>query len=107
MPKFVYSRTLQQAGWNTTVVPAVVADEVRALATQPGGDLMVGGADLIESFRNLDLIDEYRLYLHPVLLGRGKPLFALADERTPLRLVENRTFTNGVVLLRYERVTAR
>ncbi|WP_407342025.1 dihydrofolate reductase family protein [Pengzhenrongella phosphoraccumulans] len=107
MPKFVYSRTLQQAGWNTTVVPAVVADEVRALATQPGGDLMVGGAGLIESFRNLDLIDEYRLYLHPVLLGRGKPLFALADERTPLRLVESRTFTNGVVLLRYERVTAR
>ena len=51
----------------------------------------------------LGLIDEYRLYVHPVPIGRGKPLFPPSDARTPLRLAETRTFGNGVVLLRYER----
>lgn len=103
MPKIVYSRTLQQADWNTSIVREVVADEVRALKAQPGGDLVLGGADLAATFRALDLIDEYRLYVHPVLLGRGRPLFRPSDMRTDLVLAETRRFGNGVVLLRYER----
>ena len=51
----------------------------------------------------LGLIDEYRLYVHPVVIGRGKPMFPPSDARTPLRLAGTRTFGNGVVLLRYER----
>ena len=102
MPKIVYSRTLERADWNTTIVREVVPEEVRALKAQPGGDLALGGADLAATFRQHDLIDEYHLYVHPVLIGRGKPLFAAADERTDLRLTGSRVFGNGVVLLRYQ-----
>ncbi|MYV97240.1 dihydrofolate reductase family protein [Streptomyces sp. SID3343] len=104
MPKIVYSRTLQQADWNTTIVREVVAEDVLALKAQPGGDLVIGGPDLAATFRRLDLIDAYRVYVHPVLIGRGKPLFGPSDTRTNLRHTETRTFGNGVVLLGYERV---
>ncbi|MET4096651.1 dihydrofolate reductase family protein [Arthrobacter sp. UYCu712] len=102
MPKVVYSTTLQSAGWNTTVARTVDVDEVMALKAQPGGDLALGGADLAASFRGLGLIDEYRIYVHPVLIGRGKPLFQPTDATAQLRLAETRSFGNGVVLLRYE-----
>jgi dihydrofolate reductase len=104
MPKIVYSRTLQRADWNTTVVREVVPEEVQALKARPGGDLIVGGADLGATFRRLDLIDEYRIYVHPILIGRGKAMFGPFERRTRLRLVESRSFGNGVVLLRYHRV---
>lgn len=103
MPKIVYSRTLERADWNTTIVRDVVADEVLELKAQPGGDLALGGADLAAAFMRLDLIDEYRLYVHPIILGQGKPLFPASDARVSLRLAETRTFGNGVVLLRYQR----
>lgn len=103
IPKIVYSRTLQQVGPNATIVRDVVPDEVRALEEQPGGDMTVGGADLVASFRAHDLIDEYRLFVNPVVLGAGRPLFGPADTPTELRLVETRQFGNGVVLLRHER----
>jgi dihydrofolate reductase len=102
-PKIVYSRTLQKAGWNTTIVRDVVPEEVRALQAQPGGDLALGGADLAAAFRAHDLIDEYHLYVHPVLIGRGKPLFPASGAKASLRLAGTRAFGNGVVLLRYER----
>jgi dihydrofolate reductase len=102
-PKVVYSRTLTHAAGNTTVVRDVVPEEVRALAARSDGDLALGGADLAAAFRRLDLIDEYRIYVHPVLIGRGKPLFADTDAFTRLRLLETRAFGNGVVLLHYER----
>lgn len=108
MPKFVYSRTLSgtDTRWHTTVVRDVVPEEVRALQAQPGGDLALGGADLAASFLRAGLIDEYRLYVHPVRLGRGKPLFPPTDERGALQLIESRAFGNGVVLLRYGRPAA-
>jgi dihydrofolate reductase len=99
----VFSTTLQRADWNTTVVRDVVVEEIEALKAQPGGDLVVGGADLTAAFMAHDLIDEYRLYVHPVVIGRGKPLFRPSDAKINLRLLETRTFGNGVVLLRYER----
>ena len=103
MPKFVFSRTLQRAGWNTTVVRDVVPEEIRKLQAQPGGDMVVGGADLAASFLRHDLIDEFSFYVHPVLIGTGRRLFRPSPARVGLRLAETRTFGNGVVLLRYQR----
>ncbi len=103
MPKIVYSRTLEAADSNTTIVRDVIAEEVMALKSQPGGDLALGGANLAATFMALDLIDEYRLYVHPVVIGRGKSLFQASDTKIDLRLVETRTFRSGVVLLRYAR----
>jgi len=101
MPKIVFSKTLQRADWNTTVVRDLVPEEIQKLKAQPGGDLALGGADLAAAFRRHDLIDEYRIYVHPIAIGQGKPLFQRSDARINLRLAETRTFTNGVVLLRY------
>ena len=101
MPKIVYSRTLERADWNATIVRDVVPEEVRALQAQPGGDLIVGGAVLGATFLEHDLIDEIRVYVHPVVLGRGKPMFPRADTSRALSLEEARTFGNGVVMLRY------
>ncbi|MGW8877448.1 dihydrofolate reductase family protein [Streptomyces mirabilis] len=103
IPKYVYSRTLERADWNTTIVRDVVPDEVRALKEQPGGDLGLGGADLTAAFLRHDLVDEFRVYVHPVLIGGGKPLFPESHTPTGLRFAESRAFGNGVVLLRYER----
>ncbi|HEV8420379.1 MAG TPA: dihydrofolate reductase family protein, partial [Actinomycetota bacterium] len=103
MPKIVYSRTLEGADWNTTVVRDIVPEEIMELKAQPGGDLALGGADLAAAFMRHDLIDEYRLYVHPVIIGQGKPLFQASDNKFNLQLAETRTFGNGVVLLRYQR----
>ena len=86
MPKWVFSRTLVQAGWNTRIMRDVVPAEIRELQRGTRGDLVVGGAELAAEFMRQGLIDEYRLYVQPVILGRG---------------IETRTFASGVVLLRY------
>jgi dihydrofolate reductase len=101
-PKIVYSRTLSHVDWNSTLVREVVAAEVNELKAQPGGDLALGGADLAASFARLGLIDEYRVYVHPAVIGGGKSLFA-PGTRADLELIETRRFDNGVVLLRYQR----
>ncbi len=103
MPKVVYSRTLDRADWNATVVHDVVPAEVLALKAEPGGDLVLGGADLAAEFARHDLIDEYRLYVHPMVIGRGTSMLRPSDAKVPLRLIETHTFGNGVVMLRYER----
>jgi dihydrofolate reductase len=103
MPKIVFSRTLDRADWNATVVSDVVPDDIVALKAQPGGDLVLGGANLAATFMRHDLIDEYRIYVHPILLGQGRRLFTEPDITASLRLVETMTFGNGVVLLRYQR----
>jgi dihydrofolate reductase len=106
MPKIVFSRTLEQAAWNTTIAREVVVEEIMALKALPGGDLALGGADLAAAFMRCDLIDEYRLYVHPILIGQGKPLFQASDAKINLRLTETRSFGNGVVLLRHQRAEA-
>jgi dihydrofolate reductase len=103
MPKVVYSRTLERADWNATVVHDVVPADVLALKAQPGADLVLGGADLAAEFARHDLIDEYRLYVHPVVIGNGAPMLRPSEAKVPLTLIETRTFGNGVVMLRYER----
>ncbi|MEU1117468.1 MULTISPECIES: dihydrofolate reductase family protein [unclassified Streptomyces] len=102
MPKYVFSRTLERADWNTTIVREVVPEEIRALCEKANGDVVVGGADLASTFLREGLVDEIHVYVHPVLIGRGKPMFRPADLKTDLRLAGTHTFGNGVVLLRYE-----
>jgi len=101
MPKIVYSRTLRDAGWNTTIVREIVPEDVVALKAAPGGDLVLGGADLSNAFMRLGLVDELQLYIHPVVIGSGKRLFQSPEAALDLHLVEARPFDNGVVLLRY------
>lgn len=103
MPKIVYSSTLDAADWNTTISREVDAGEIAALKAQPGGDLVLGGALLAAEFARQDLIDEYRLFVNPIILGRGRALFPEADIRRPLRLVDTKPFGNGVVMLSYQR----
>jgi dihydrofolate reductase len=102
MPKIVYSRTLERVDWNSTLVREVDADQVRALKAEPGGDLAIGGADLPATFLRHGLVDEFTVFVHPVVIGRGRPLLPDSDSRTTLRLIESHAFGNGVVLLRYE-----
>ena len=102
MPKIVYSRTLTKADWNATVRHEVDPAEIAALKAEPGGDLLLGGADLASTFLALDLVDEFRIYVHPVLIGHGIPMFPASGTQRALALVEHRTFSSGVVLLRYQ-----
>ena len=107
MPKVVYSKTLTSAGWNTKVARDVVREEVLELKLRAGGDLVVGGGDLGAAFMDQDLVDEYRIYVHPIQIGEGKRLFPPSNKKVLLRLAETRAFGNGVVLLRYERQAPR
>lgn len=100
-PKIVYSGTLQEAGRNATILREVDPAQVRELKQR--GDVAVGGADLAATFREYDLIDTYRIYVHPVIVGAGTPLFRDGTAAS-LRLIETRAFGNGVVLLHYERI---
>jgi dihydrofolate reductase len=103
--KTVYSRTLGKAEWGpATIVRDVGAEHIARLKRQPGKDLVLfAGAQLASAFARLDLFDEYRLMVHPIVLGAGIPLFAgLHDERR-LNLQRTKTFPSGVVLLQYGR----
>ena len=85
------------------MVRDVVPQEIMELKTQPGGDMVLGGADLAATFMRHDLIDEYRLYVHPVIIGQGRRLFPPSDRKIDLQLTESEIFGNGVILLRYQR----
>jgi len=106
-PKVVFSRTLESAPWGdwepARVVSSSAGEEVRRLKEEEGGDMVVWGSlTLAESLMRNDLVDEYRLWVCPVVIGRGKRLFAdLLDERW-LKLVETKTY-DGVVATRYTR----
>jgi dihydrofolate reductase len=100
-PKIVFSKTLEKVEGNARLVPDGAAEEVARLKEQPGKDLAVGGAGLASTFMKLGLIDEYRLFVNPVVLGGGTPFFPALDERINLELVETRTFGSRVVYVRY------
>ena len=102
-PKLVFSTTLDNAEWNTTIARDVVPDDIRAMKAQSGGDLVLGGANVGATFLRHDLIDEIRVYVHPVVIGEGTRMFQATDVHRALRLADTHTFGNGVVLLRYER----
>jgi dihydrofolate reductase len=105
-PKIVFSTTLRRVDWNARLVTGNIAGEVRQLKDQPGRDLAVAGAGIASSFMQLGLIDEYWLYVHPVILGGGKRMFGALQDKIGLQLLETRTFGRGVILLRYGRSAA-
>ncbi len=105
LPKVVFSTTLREVeGENTRLATQDLATEIERLKSEPGeGDIAVGGAGLAASCARLDLIDEYRLFVNPVVAGGGTPFFPDLDGRLDLELVETRTFGSRVVYLRYRR----
>src|ERR1700736_1610244 len=98
-PQWVASRSLKSVGPNATLVEDDIAAVIRGLKAQLVGEIEVAGPDLAGSLTTLGLIDEYRLYLRPIVLGRGTPFFA--GPRPPLRLVASDLVGEGVVRLTY------
>ena len=98
-PKWVVSRSLKSVGPNASLVGKDLEDAIRELKAGRDGEIEVAGPDLAHSLTELGLIDEYRIYLHPVVLGQGKPYFA--GPRPPLRLVANERIDGDVIRLVY------
>jgi dihydrofolate reductase len=98
-PKWVVSRSLKSVGRNATLVADDIEAVIRGLKARLLGEITVSGPALARSLTDLDLIDEYRLYLHPVVLGGGKPFFA--GPRPPLRLVASDQIDEDVIRLTY------
>jgi dihydrofolate reductase len=98
-PKWVVSRSLTSVGPNATLISDDVEAAVRRLKAELPGEIEVGGPVLARSLTDLGLIDAYRIYLHPVVLGRGDPYFA--GPRPPLRLVEHERIGEAVIRLTY------
>ena len=107
LPKVVFSKTLTKASWNNTMlVKEDTAKFVLNLKTQRGRDIAIlGSSDLAVSLMKLNLIDEFRIMINPVVLISGKTLFHGLDDKTHLKLVKTRAFKSGNVLLCYERST--
>ena len=103
IPKVVFSTTLENVQGNARLATESVAEELSRLGRTPGADVSVGGAGLAATLVEQDLIDEYRLFVNPVVLGGGTPFFPERRERLELELVETRTFGSRVVYLRYRR----
>ncbi|GGS52309.1 dihydrofolate reductase family protein [Streptomyces griseoviridis] len=103
LPKVVFSRTLTSVrGTGTRLAGGGLAEEVERLRAEPGeGAIAIGGATLAAEAAALDLIDEYLIRVHPVLVGGGIPFFPHDERRVALELVESRTFASGVVRLRH------
>ena len=109
LPKYVASTTLQEPlAWrNATLLQGEVAEAVAKLKQQPGKDLQViGSGELAQTLMRHGLVDEYRLMLHPLVLGSGRRLFRDGNPRAALRLVDTRTTTTGVLMLTYRPVGA-
>jgi dihydrofolate reductase len=102
LPKVVFSTTLSAVQGNARLASGGLAEEIERLRAEPGeGDIAIGGATLAAEAAALGLIDEYRPRVYPVLVGGGIPYFAQSERRVDLELVETRTFSSGVVYLRY------
>jgi dihydrofolate reductase len=98
-PKWVVSRTLKSVGPNASLIEGDLASAINRLKSQHEGVIEVSGPELAHSLTELGLVDEYRLYLHPVVLGQGKPYFA--GQRPPLRLVASERIGEHVIRLTY------
>jgi dihydrofolate reductase len=102
--KVVVSKTLDQVEWhNTTLINDNLVEEIAKLKQQPGKDLVIfGSPGLTQALLQLDLIDEYRLTVNPVILGSGKSFFAAVADKIKLKLINSQTFDSGVLALHYE-----
>jgi len=102
LPKVVFSTTLSAVEGNARLASGDVAEVIERLRSEPGeGEIAIGGATLAAEVAAHDLIDEYRVMVYPVLVGGGTPFFPQRERRVDLELVETRTFSSGVVYLRY------
>lgn len=103
IPKIVFSRTLKSVDWkNTTLKNEIVKAELQELKQQPGKDIFAGSPSMIVALTNLHLVDEYQLCIHPVILGKGLPLFKNINDKIILKLVDKKTFGSGAIVLTYE-----
>jgi dihydrofolate reductase len=103
LPKMVFSKTLQNAAWNTSIARAVIPEEIAKMKRQPGEDIaLAGGAGLATTFMRLGLIDEYHLLVNPIVLGAGKPLSKGLPNSLKLTRLRTQTFGSGVVALVYQ-----
>jgi dihydrofolate reductase len=101
--KIVFSRTLKNVDWkNSTFKNEINKKEVLELKQQPGKNILAGSPSLIVSLTQLDLIDEYQLCVHPIILGKGLTLFKNISDRINLKLLKTKIFGSGVVTLYYE-----
>lgn len=102
--KIVYSKAGVDANWNNTVVKKeIIPAEIMALKQEVGKDIVIyGSGSIVSQLTNLGMIDEYMLALNPVILGMGKPLFQLQEKPLHWQLIETRSFTNGLIILRYK-----
>jgi dihydrofolate reductase len=105
LPKVVFSKTLQKVTWNNSrLVSTSIPEEVSKLKQQPGKDIVVLGSAKLASFLlQLGMVDEYRVIVNPVLLGKGRPLFTGITERIRLKLLATKVLVSGVVILSYQR----
>ncbi|MFA7359585.1 MAG: dihydrofolate reductase family protein [Candidatus Kapaibacterium sp.] len=102
--KIVFSRTLNKVDWkNTTLKKEVAKEEVLELKQQAGKNIFVGSPSLSVALTQLDLIDEYQLCVHPIILGSGLTLFKNITDRINLKLLNTKTFDSGSIILYYER----
>lgn len=103
VPKIVFSHSLKSTDWDSAKIASQSPEDlVRALKQQSGKDIFVGSRSLIMQLMNLNLIDELQLCIHPVVSGKGSPLFDNINERTILKLSKTKIFTNGAIILYYE-----
>jgi dihydrofolate reductase len=100
-PKVVFSSTLKSVDWNSRLVNGDVGQELARLRREFDGDLDVGGPTLASEFIERGLVDEYRLLIHPVILGAGTPFFPPVARPIRLRLIDSRAFDSGVLYLGY------
>jgi dihydrofolate reductase len=103
LPKVVFSTTLESVEGNARLARDSVPEEVRGLKERVDADLEVGGATLAADCIELDLVDEYRIFVYPVIVGGGKPFFPSTHTSLELELVETRSFASRVAYLRYHR----
>jgi dihydrofolate reductase len=104
-PKLVFSTTLAGSDWhNTRVVAGPPEDEIRRLKEEAGKDINIqGSASIVQALARADLIDEYRLFVHPVLVGAGTPLFPSGYNRQDLELIRLKQYPSGVISTTYRR----
>lgn len=101
--KYVFSKTKTSDGTNAIFINSNIKERVMEIKCQPGKNIwLYGGASLITSFLNLDLVDEYQLAIQPVILGKGKPLFQNIEQRHKLKLIEAKDYPSGVTVLTYQ-----
>lgn len=104
IPKIVFSHTLKNVEWHSAKLSNQPIEEiVSELKQQPGRDILVGSRSLIVNLTNLDLIDEYQLCVHPVIVGKGLPLFENINDRTIFKLLKTKIFNSGAIILYYKR----